>query len=336
MSISMIGDLSQHFLTSRHNTALKTDLNTLVEELTTGQASDLTAHLGASQTKLAGLDRQLQMLGQFSQSNTETGQLLSTMQSALGNIEQHRATTSSALLTINESSSPSQISNAGLAARSGFEAVVQSLNMRSGDRSMFGGNDLDASPLLPANDMLGALQLAVTGLTEAADIEIAINTWFDASGGGFETDGYQGDTTGFMQRQIDGNQTVEIGFRADDKSIRDILKAFALGAIAGDTSITLSADTRRTLQRQSGEDLLSVAAPLTGAQARLGYAEGQVEEAAVRNSAKESSYGIARNDLASVNPFDTAIRLQAVQLQLETHYTLTARLSRLSLTEYLR
>jgi len=38
----------------------------------------------------------------------------------------------------------------------------------------------------------------------------------------------------------------------------------------------------------------------------------------------------------NADPFETASTLQAVQLQLETHYAMTARLSRLSLAEYLR
>jgi len=46
MSISTIGDLRQHFLATQNTSRLKTDLNTLVEELTTGEKSNLTEHLG--------------------------------------------------------------------------------------------------------------------------------------------------------------------------------------------------------------------------------------------------------------------------------------------------
>lgn len=336
MPMSTTGDLRQHFISTRTNTALKTELNTLVEELTTGQVSDLTSHLGVGQTQLSSVDRQLELLDRYSSSNIATGQTLSTMQIALENIEQHRSTSSSTLLTINDSSSLSQISDAGYVARSGFDAAVQSLNMRSADRSLFGGNDVDSSPLASADDMIADLQLAIAGLTDAADIADAIDDWFMAPGGGFETIGYQGDSSGSITRQIDATQSVEIGLRADDDALRSTLKAFALGAIAGDQALTMSVDTRQTLQGQAAEDLLTVASSLTSVQARLGYIEGLVEETSVRISAQESSYGIARNTLVSADPFETATRLESVQLQLETHYTLTARLSRLSLTEYLR
>lgn len=336
MPLSSIGDMRQHFLTTRANLSLKTDLQTLVQELTSGEKSDLTAHLGASQTKLNGFDRQLEMLGRFAQSNTDTAQLLSTMQLALDGVQGQREVSSAALLNINTESSLSQIENAGGIALASFRATAQTLNMRFGERSVFGGNDLNASPMADPDVMMDELRLAITGLTDATDIEAAIDTWFDAPGGGFETTGYLGDQTGVMTRTIDADQSVDVDVRADDQALRDTMKALAKGALAADGSLTLSLDTRQALQQQSGVDLFGVAASLTNLQARLGYAEGQVEEASVRIAAQQSSYSIARNDLVSADPFETATRLQAVQQQLETQYTLTARLSRLSLTEYLR
>ncbi|HCP82168.1 MAG TPA: flagellar biosynthesis protein FlgL [Octadecabacter sp.] len=336
MAISMIGDMRQHLLTTRHNTSLKNELNTLVQELTSGEHNDLTAHLGGDQTRLAGLDRQLQMLGQFAQTNAETGQLLSMMQTALSGIDSHRETASAALLSINTSSTLSQIENAAEVARGSFESTVQTLNLRSGDRSMFGGNDLGSNPLADPNVMMTALENAVAGLTSATGIEAAVDAWFDAPAGGFETVGYLGDTNGYISRSSGAGQTIEISARADDQAIRDTLKALAKGALAGNSSLNLGNETRQSLQEQSGVELLTQASELTGIQARIGHAEQRAEQAKALISAQTASFGIARNELVAADPFDTATRLQSVQLQLETHYTLTARLSHLSLTEYLR
>ncbi|AKS47784.1 flagellar hook-associated protein 3 FlgL [Octadecabacter temperatus] len=336
MAISMVGDLRQHLLTTRHNTSLKTQLNTLVQELTSGETADLTSHLGGDQTTLSGLDRQLQMLGQFAQSNTETGQFLIMMQTALSGIDSQRETASNALLSINLSSTASQIGNAADVARNGFNAAVQSMNQRSGDRAMFGGNDLESNPLADSETMMTALQSAVAGLTSASDIDAAVDAWFDIPGGGFESNGYQGDTIGYISRPAGAEQTVEIGVRADDQAIRDTLKALAKGALAGDIALNLEKEVRQSLQEQAGVDLLTQASELIGLQASIGYAEQQIEQSTVQISAQTSSFSIARNELVAADPFETATQLQSVQLQLETHYTLTARLSRLSLTEYLR
>ena len=336
MSLSTVGDMRQFFMTTRQNFAVKTDLNTLVEELTTGQVSDLTAHLGSGQSNLAGLDRTLEMLGRYAEVNADTGQLLSTMQTVMDGVEQNRSEVSAALLTIDSGSDASRIANAAQVAQLNFEATVNALNTRYGGRALFGGNDLEQSPMAPPDALLDDLRTSLAGLTSPVDISVAIDTWFDAPGGGFETVGYLGDPNGKQSRSIDSNLSADIDLRADDPAIRDTLKAFAKGALAGDETLFLSTSTRQTLQRGAGESLLSAASLLAGSQARIGYVEGQVEEASVRISAQQSSYGIARNDLVSADPFETATRLQAVQTQLETQYTLTARLSRLSLTEYLR
>ena len=336
MSLSGIGDLRQHFLSTQNKTRVKTELNTLVEELTTGEKSDLTSHLGISQVGLNSLDRQLKVLGKYEQVNEQTSQILSTMQTILEHVDDLRSSASNTLLTISDSSTPLDLSRGSDAARTSFEATVQSLNTRYGDQSLFGGADVEGTPLATADQMLSELQTAIAGLTTATDVSIAVDAWFDDVGGGFETVGYLGDSTGVVERPLDANQFISIDARADDEAIKETLKALAKGALANDPSVSLDLAETRNLQQESAVGLLNAAENMADLQARVGFIEGRVEEASVRNSAEQTSYGIARSEMVSADPFETATRLEAVQLQLETQYTLTARLSRLSLTEYLR
>lgn len=336
MPLSTIGDMRQFLITSRANAELKSDLQTLLQELNSGEVADLTAHLGASQTKLTSVDRQLDLLGRFQQANGETDQYLSTMQLALSGIDAQRSMVSEAMLSVTPATSMSQVENNGQISLESFKSVVQTLNLRHADRSMFGGNDLDSAPLSSADVMMNELRASVAGLSGAANIETAIDAWFDDPAGGFETTGYRGDAIGFMSRSVGVNLTIDLDVRADDQALRDTLKALAKGAIAGDSSLTIDLDTRQTMQINTSEDLLTVSSALASLQGRVGQMQGQVEEASVRIAAQQTSYGIARNEMVVADPFETATRLQAVQKQLEIQYTLTARLSRLSLTEYLR
>jgi flagellar hook-associated protein 3 FlgL len=93
---------------------------------------------------------------------------------------------------------------------------------------------------------------------------------------------------------------------------------------------------RGRLAQQAGQQLVSTEDARTTLRARIGTVEAQIEAARTRNSAEETSLGILRSDLGSVDPYEAATRLQAVQSQLESLYLVTARVSRLSLTEYLR
>ncbi len=336
MPLSTIGDLRQHFLTSQSNTRLKTELSTLVEELTTGEHSDLTAHLGGSQTALNGLDRQLALLEKYEQVNTQTSHMLSTMQSVLENVDTLRSNANETLLTIGGASSLSQMSNASDVALASFEATVSALNTRYGDRSLFGGTNIEDAPLADAEVMLTDLKTSLSGLSTAVDISAAIDSWFDDVGGGFDAIGYQGDVTGFMEKPLDTNQYITVSARADDDAIRETLKSLAKGIFATESSLNLSIEESRDLQQESAVGLLNSAEKIAVFQSSLGFVESRVEEATARNTAEQTSFGIARSELVSADPFETVTRLEAVQLQLETQYTLTARLSSLSLTEYLR
>ncbi len=96
------------------------------------------------------------------------------------------------------------------------------------------------------------------------------------------------------------------------------------------------AEARSQLANAAAERLLTSGEPRAVLQARIGTVQAQVAEARARNAAEESALGIARNGLVEIDPYHRAAELQDLQNRLESFYVITARLSRLSLTEYLR
>ena len=65
-------------------------------------------------------------------------------------------------------------------------------------------------------------------------------------------------------------------------------------------------------------------------------AEAQIDAAQARNANESFALQIARNDLVSADPYETASKLQETEAQLEMIYTITARMTRLSLLDYMR
>ena len=64
--------------------------------------------------------------------------------------------------------------------------------------------------------------------------------------------------------------------------------------------------------------------------------EGQVAAAQSRNGSESSALQIARSEMVAVDAYDAATRLTDAETRLQTLYAVTARLSSLSLTDYLR
>jgi flagellar hook-associated protein 3 FlgL len=121
-----------------------------------------------------------------------------------------------------------------------------------------------------------------------------------------------------------------------DQSLRDTLAGFAMAALIDRGVLAGDATERGGLAQQAGQQLVSTEDARTTLEARIGTVEAQIEAARTRNSAEETSLGILRSDIGSVDPYEAATRLQTIQSQLESLYLVTARVSRLSLTEYLR
>ena len=129
-------------------------------------------------------------------------------------------------------------------------------------------------------------------------------------------------------------ETAGLDITATDPALRDTLKALVLGSLLADPGFGTPA-TRASLAQKAGESLTGLATDRATLAGRLGSTQQRLDEAATRNSAEASALGIARNDLLSVDPYDTATRLQETETRLEMIYALTARLSRLSLLDHL-
>jgi flagellar hook-associated protein 3 FlgL len=70
-------------------------------------------------------------------------------------------------------------------------------------------------------------------------------------------------------------------------------------------------------------------------QAQVGFSEARIEALTVRHSTERASLEMARNDLLSVDPYQSATELEQVQFQLQSLYAITSRMSQLSLVNYL-
>jgi flagellar hook-associated protein 3 FlgL len=148
--------------------------------------------------------------------------------------------------------------------------------------------------------------------------------------------GYLGDAGAPMSRRIDEGITVSVEARADHAALKDLMRHAAVVALATNPTLALPPSTSVTLVTGALPDLLSAATPLTDLRADVGLEEERTAEAVTRNGALAAALTIMRNELALVDPYATAVSLNETETQLELQYTLTARLSGLSLVNFLR
>ena len=75
---------------------------------------------------------------------------------------------------------------------------------------------------------------------------------------------------------------------------------------------------------------------ITDMRADLGDVEARIEAAQVRGDTARGLLELERNALTSIDPYSVATQLQEAETRLESLYLLTTRLTRLSLTEFMR
>ena len=337
MTYLSVGDMAQAFRMRRHNADLQTHLARLTDEMTSGVRSDLAAAVSGDFRVLAGIDRSLATLKAYRTATDEAALFTATVQASLEAAQTLAADLAPRLLTASAGGTATLVDLTAADAKQKLDAVVSALNTRTADHYLLSGTATDRKPISGANDILAALATATAGQVTAAGIASAVAAWFDAPAGGrgYLDPVYGGAAMPLAPLQIGPGAEAAMDLTAADPAIRDLLEGLALGALVADGILPNDAVGRAGLLKASGETLIAAGNDMTALRAGVGMVEARVADSAARNSAESSALGIARNGLIAADPYDTASALEAVQTQIETLYALTARLSRLSLTDYL-
>lgn len=330
MAMTSIGDLAQTHFLRRHTTATKSDLDGLTAEVATGKAADPGAHLRGDFTALSAIDSTLARLAAYGSVTADLSLRAEAQQRALANVDEAATGAGAALVTAAYGATAGTAA-AGGQARQALDVALSALNQRLGDRALFAGGDNGGPAILGAAQMMDAVQTALGGATDAPAVLAAVDAWF-AAPNGFAA-AYLGDDAA-PPLTIAPGEAAGLDITAKDPALRETIKALVLGSLLADPGFG-TPTTRATLAQRAGESLAGLATDRATLAGRLGSTQQRLDEAATRNSAEASALGMARNDLLAVDPYDTVTRLQETETRLEMIYALTARLSRLSLLDYL-
>ena len=330
-----LGDLAQNFLLQRRGAALKTEMTRLNEELASGRISDVKSVLAGNVSYLSDIEGDLRTLSGYKVATSEAAQFTASAQAALDRIDVGIATLSTALITASSSAVGPVLDQMSVDAGTELNSIVTALNTSSAGRSLFAGAATDRPALNDADTILADLRAAIAGNTTVGAIAGAVDAWFDDPAG-FRASAYTGSDTAIAPFQLAEDEQVAFDLKADDAVFRNLLKSAALAAIAADDSLNLSGTAQQELLERAGTDLFEAQADLTATRSNLGAAEARIDTIATRNAARDTSLQFAKGALLQADPYDTATQLEAVQFQLQSLYTITARMSDLSLVNFVR
>lgn len=335
MTLNSIGDLARGLTLRARSTEIKTQIETLSYEMSTGKTADLSGRLSGDYSHLLDLDRKIAQLGAFSTATAEADLFANATQVSLTTFDTSIGEMSASLLAFGSLNQAASHAQASAQARNELDTMISSLNTRVGGRSIFSGIATDASPLEPTDTLLTALRTELAGLTTLSDIRNAADSWFNDPAG-FEAVMYNGSNLTLAPIQVSETEQIDMQITAIDQPLRNGLRDVAVAALSAENALGWPADLQTALFTDLGVDLAETKDETVTLRAQVGAVQARIEQAETRNASAKTSYEYARNELVSADPYETAAHLQTVQFQLESLYSVTVRNSTLSLVNFLR
>ena len=213
-------------------------------------------------------------------------------------------------------------------AREEIESVMSTLNTDYAGRNLFSGDQVGVSALPDPSAFFDAVDTALAGATDEASINAALDAFF-ADGGTFDTDIYQGGDEEAASILLSNGGRVTFSVKANDPAIKSALEGLTRLAYA-------QPDPSDDYLRGAISDIRKGESELITLEASLGRKLNRVDS---EISALYEEQGILKETedrYAGVDGFEAATRLNNLELQLEAAYTVTSRISQLSLTNYIR
>jgi flagellar hook-associated protein 3 FlgL len=331
---SNLGDLSQSFSMRQRNVAMRQDIGRYTQELSTGQVMNVRDVLSGNYSYLSDIERKMDLLQGYSVATTEATQFAGVMQTVVGSISDATQDLANSLITSGITAIGPANANLAIEARSVLDEIIGRLNTETAGRFLFAGTATDQAPLADAETLINAVRTAISGATTPADMLAIANSWF-TDPAGFDAIIYQGADDALAPFVLSEFDNVPLAIRATDPDLRQMLKLTTLAALTEDPAFALSHEAQIELFVETGKEMLSARDNITNLAAQVGFAEARISVITARNAAELTSLSFAKADLLSIDPFEAATRLEEVQFQLQSLYTVTARNAQLSLVNFL-
>lgn len=357
-NISGISSMQLNFTNRQHVARVTEQLQNAGQELATGRKADLFADLGPR----ASIALTLRAREENTQTYLTVNQVLdSKLEAMLASIDATRTSSEDVLQNaLINASRPTTGANALQSeSRAALESVIGSLNISYNGDHLFSGTASDKAPLTrwdAANPDTGLSpeqilsEIVGSGpatLAEAEAMIDEIDAFFASTNTAdpdrnFEASFFNGtplhdaggDPNTRVTARINEGQQLSYGVQANDPAFRDTIKGLAMLAVADVSQIEDEATYARWMEAVNDalsggvQGVLSTAASIGFNQQVVAKAQTQLDDISLVQRTQIGNY-------ENVDPYEAAAMVSSLETQLQASYSVTARLSQLTLLNFL-
>ena len=332
MPVSYTPDLLSFTTLSRNVADIKARADTARTETTTGRIEDITKHTRGNVGDSHLLKKAVDDVVAYQDSITFAIGRADSTQSILGSINEDSARIATQALAAARRDDDAVVRTSAEEARGAISTIFAGLNSSVGGRALFGGDVAEQFPLSSPDQLIADIEAIVAAAPDLATAQADIATYFNDPAGGFMTNIYQGGAGAAPAVEIAPGVRVDVSVRADAQEIRDMLRG--LTSMIAYASATFP--DANALVEDSATLVLETETTFTDLRARIGAGEARLENARSRYAEEEAALTTLFNQGTTRDPYEAASQLELLETQLESSYLLTARLSQLTLANFLR
>jgi flagellar hook-associated protein 3 FlgL len=318
------------------------------KEVTTGRLADVGAALGGSTGQSVSLRQEQTRLQAMTDSNGSVATRLEATQSALQAIGQDAQSFLNQLAAAPNGNIQSVLQGE---AKSSLSALIGTLNTQINGAYLFAGINADVKPIAeydqtpPAANQQGVADAfsAAFGFSQS-DPQVAnisatdMQTFLDTSFADMFTDSgwkstWSSASDQNVRSRISNSELIDTSANANAEPMRKLASAYTMLADLG--TANLSSDAFQTVVKKASTLIAEATQGLTDVQADLGSAQQRVTAANSGMTVQSDLITNHLNGLEGVDPYEASNRLTSLMTQMETAYSMTARLQKVSLLNYL-
>ncbi|WP_415683691.1 flagellar hook-associated family protein [Breoghania sp.] len=336
---------------STRNILLKqaSDISKLTTEMSTGRKADVGLDLGAGTAEVVTLRSEYYRLNAIMDTNALVSSRLDVTQAALDDVLSNAEEFMATLVGISGNSGGAKVSQSE--AQAGLELMVARLNTQLNGSYLFAGLNTDAAPMesyygTPPGASKAAVDAAFFaefGMTQddpavASISPTAMETFLTGAYANLFGDPDWGNdwssaSDQVIRSRISTSELAETSVSANEDAFRKLMSAYTMVADLGAAS--LNEETYDAVVVKATEMLGEAISGVTDLMAKMGTAQQRVSNASERLSIQTDILNHRIVELENVDPTETSARLESALTQMEISYAVTARISQLSLINYL-
>ncbi|WP_179378524.1 flagellin [Jannaschia marina] len=323
-------------LLSPRDTSIETraQIDRLSEELASGRGSDTGRALRADFSGFSRAAHALRTLEARETALSRGASWLSAAQDALATLETAGAAVSQGFGATFFGGTAADLSALAGIASGRLSDALSALSGTHGGRALFANGDASGAAPLDTATFLSDIETLARGSGDPGSLLQAFDSYF-TPGGGFDLV-LSGAPPDPVRISLGEGTALEVPLALGDPEIRTMLRDLAVVASLDEAGFAMGAGELNTLGLELPRRAAEGQAALARKRGEVGAVEARVDDLADRLAQDRLRFEQERSDAVGVDAFDVANRLQNEMTRLETIYSVTARRSRLRLTDYLR